>query len=217
MAVSGHADTPTTGRSVTAASATPYTTPVPSGASGLVGPGGLREPPASWLSARRSNHVSYEPAEDGGHDPQRVSARPLSRRWPRPWRLRLPRVDGGGPGPRQIRLPGAASSRAESGAIEAHAFRRALASNEARYARPVHSPRCYVRREGVEPSRPLGHAGLGRARLPGFATSAWSGRRGSNPRILRHGEPTLGRSELRPLGASWRDRTACLSRTEEAL
>jgi len=49
--------------------------------------------------------VSYEPAEDGGHDPQRVSARPLSRRWPRPWQLRLPRVDDGGPGPGRYAFP----------------------------------------------------------------------------------------------------------------
>jgi hypothetical protein len=34
----------------------------------VVGSGGV-EPPASDLSGRRSNHMSYEPAEGGGPDP----------------------------------------------------------------------------------------------------------------------------------------------------
>jgi hypothetical protein len=38
----------------------------------MVGSGGL-EPPASCSSDRRSNQVSYEPAEGGGPDPQRVT------------------------------------------------------------------------------------------------------------------------------------------------
>jgi hypothetical protein len=42
-----------------------------------VGPGGL-EPPASRVSDECSNQMSYEPAEDGGHDPQPQCTRPGS-------------------------------------------------------------------------------------------------------------------------------------------
>ena len=60
------------------------------------------------------------------------------------------------------------------------------------------------------------HTGLSRARLPGFATSAWSGRRGLNPRPSAWRADALP-TELRPPGATARDRTADLVRTKNAL
>ena len=53
--------------------------PVLSGATGVVRVEGL-EPTASCVSGKRSNLVSYTPAEDGGLDPQRLSAQPGSSR-----------------------------------------------------------------------------------------------------------------------------------------
>jgi hypothetical protein len=72
-----------------------------------------------------------------------------------------------------------------------------------------------VRREGVEPSR-LAALVPGTSVATCYTTSAWSGRRGSNPRP----RPWQGRalpSELRPLGAFGQIRTDGLSLTKAAL
>ena len=77
--------------------------PVQSGATGVVGSGGL-EPPACCSSDSRSNQVSYEPADDGGPTP------------------------GPSPGPIPLRTGGctlaASSSRADDGLPESHALGR---------------------------------------------------------------------------------------------
>jgi hypothetical protein len=144
--------------------------PVQSGATGMVGSGGL-EPPTPCVSGRCSDQVSYEPAEDGGHDPRRVSARPLSRRWPRPWRLRLPSADDGGPDPQPVAGPiplrtggrrlAASSSRADGAGLEpARGSRRDLRFPAGHLANSVSHPRA---ESGAVEAQPL----TGTTRLAG--------------------------------------------------
>jgi hypothetical protein len=98
--------------------------PVLSGASGLVGSGGL-EPPTPCVSGRCSDRVSYEPAEGGGPDPQRLPAQPgSSRRLPE--QLHLPSADDGGPDPQPVTrpIPLRTGGRAPGGFIIQSGWRR---------------------------------------------------------------------------------------------
>jgi hypothetical protein len=101
-------------------------------------------------------------ADDGGPDPQPVTGPIPLRTGGCPLTASSSRADGTGFEPahdscRDLRFPAGHLANsvshpgAESGAVEAHALRRALASNEARCACPVHSP-C-VPSLGLEPRR----------------------------------------------------------------
>ena len=124
--------------------------------------------------------ASPSQADDGGPDPQPSRAHPASngrlrpgsfiiqcgRRTIRKPHLAVPAGVQPAPG-----IPAWFIVLEESGAFEAHALRRALASNEARYARPVHSPCAQVCSTGSQPGWAPAHACAGRE---------------SNPHALRH-------------------------------
>jgi hypothetical protein len=67
-----------------------------------VGPGGL-EPPASRVSDERSDQMSYEPAEDGGHDPQPLAEPGRVQTGGRSLAASSSRADSGGPDPQPLR------------------------------------------------------------------------------------------------------------------
>src|SRR5215469_14970611 len=70
-------------------SKSPLRSPLRHGGKSLVGPGGL-EPPASCVSDRRSNQVSYEPADDGAHDAHTLAGAAGFQPAPGPCRVHRP-------------------------------------------------------------------------------------------------------------------------------
>ena len=107
----------------------------------------------------------FHEADSGGHDPQRLRARPGSSRRPLPdgFTIHERTTDyskatpcGAARFPAGARtLPGS-SSRAESGAIEAHGLHRALVSSEARF---LIGSLSIEARAGLEPASPALQAG----------------------------------------------------------
>jgi hypothetical protein len=109
--------------------------------------------------------------------------------------------------------PPGSSSKAESGAIEAHGVTRALVSSE---ARPLAGSLSVVRREGLAPSRPFRATGFWDLRVCIPPPAHESGYRDLNPGP----PPWQGGAltpELQPRGASGQIRTDGLRLTEAAL
>jgi hypothetical protein len=175
------------------------------------GPDPQRLPAQPGSSRRLPEQLHLPRADDGGPDPQPFQAHPASNGRPHPGgfiiqsgrrETRSPLPHGSQPTSNRCQRPDWFTvhvRRAEnSNPMRCRTIRLATGPGApVRFAlhwltrlrvpgrsRLLHgrTKRVSVRREGVEPSRPLGHGFLRPGRLPGFATSAWSGRRGSNPR-----------------------------------